>query len=938
MAVTMIRRMMGGCAVGAVALCVFAGQQDETAELQRQIDALAAAGGGTLRIGPGDHRTGALFFKPGVRLHLAKGARLVGAADPAAYPQALTRIEGQSRVYWPAIVNADRCDGFAISGEGEIDGDGEETWRAFWTGLRADPRHFTNTDPSLLRPRVLYVSNSKDVDISGVTFRNSRFWTTHFYRCTGVSVHDCTIVAEVLMGTCGPSTDAIDIDNCRNVSVRRVKMDVNDDAVVIKGGKGAWADDYVRHPENGPTENVLVEDCTFGALCHACLTLGSECPAATNVVMRNCRVGGAGTLLNLKMRTDTPQHYADVLVEKCRGTCRVGLRVGAWTQYADFGGRTPAELKSFADGVVMRDCSIDFLETPVKFKRDDSAFATSHMDICLEKANDVECVRTESFVMPTRIVWATNAQDAALLLTPRHGQVPEGLFLKGSGCRLCATDGTPSAILLDFGRELHGRVQIGNGAAGRGAKVRVRFGESVGEAMSELGEKGAQNDHAIRDAVVELPWLGSREIGNTGFRFVRIDAVEGVCDLQFVRAVSVMRPMKRLGAFRCSDERLNRIFETAVRTVGLCCQDYLWDGIKRDRLAWTGDLHPETMAVLNVFGADAILSQTLDYLAKTTPPETWANGFPTYTLWWIRNLAAWYRFTGDTAGLARHADYLEKVFAHVATRLPDGVWQNEGAVGSFLDWPTHNNPKAEQAGAQALALLAVEDVRFLADALERTALANAARDLAEKMRTLRPDACGTKSTAALLALSGLREPREMFAEVLSRNGHADVSTFYGYYMIEAMSASGEGQRALDTVRDYWGGMLDMGATSFWEDFNLSWTNNACRIDEFPVPGKKDIHGDFGNYCYKGFRHSLCHGWSSGPASWCVNRILGIRPLEAGCRKVAVEPFLGDLEWAEGAMALPDGSSVKVAVRKAPDGSLKTDVSAPDWVEIRVGQK
>ena len=156
--------------------------------------------------------------------------------------------------------------------------------------------------------------------------------------------------------------------------------------------------------------------------------------------------------------------------------------------------------------------------------------------------------RTESFVMPTRIVWATNAQDAALLLTPRHGQVPEGLFLKGSGCRLCATDGTPSAILLDFGRELHGRVQIGNGAAGRGAKVRVRFGESVGEAMSELGEKDAQNDHAIRDAVVELPWLGSREIGNTGFRFVRIDAVEGVCDLQFVRAVSVMRPMKRLGA------------------------------------------------------------------------------------------------------------------------------------------------------------------------------------------------------------------------------------------------------------------------------------------------------------------------------------------------------------------------------------------------------
>ena len=174
---------------------------------------------------------------------------------------------------------------------------------------------------------------------------------------------------------------------------------------------------------------------------------------------------------------------------------------------------------------------------------------------------------------------------------------------------------------------------------------------------------------------------------------------------------------------------------------------------------------------------------------------------------------------------------------------------------------------------------------------------------------------------------------EMYREVLGRDGNEKVSTFYGYYMLEAMSAANEGQRALNTVRDYWGGMLDMGATSFWEDFNLAWTNNCFRIDELPVAGKKDVHGDYGEFCYKGFRHSLCHGWSAGPASWCINRVLGIRVADVGCRTVEVRPDLGDLEWAEGTMALPDGNSIFVRAERGRDGRPSLTVRAPDWVKV-----
>ena len=324
---------------------------DLTAELQARIDALAEKGG-TLVLEPGLYRTGALFFRPGVNLRLERGAVLRGSDDAAGYPMRETRIEGETCLYYPALVNADGCDGFTVSGEGVIDGHGLPTWEGFWA-LRKRKPNCTNKE--LMRPRLFYVSNSKDVEVSGVTFKNAKFWTTHYYRCSNLNVHDCHIVSETIRGVKGPSTDAIDLDNCRDVTIRRVRMDVNDDGVAIKGGKGPWADDPARCPGNGPTEHVLIEDCDFGPGCHSCLTLGSECPAATNVTMRNCRVERAGNILNLKMRADTPQRYHGIRVEHMTGRCHTVLNVRAWNQFFDLKGRKDPP-KSYASGIRFADC------------------------------------------------------------------------------------------------------------------------------------------------------------------------------------------------------------------------------------------------------------------------------------------------------------------------------------------------------------------------------------------------------------------------------------------------------------------------------------------------------------------------------------------------------------------------------------------------------
>ena len=240
---------------------------------------------------------------------------------------------------------------------------------------------------------------------------------------------------------------------------------------------------------------------------------------------------------------------------------------------------------------------------------------------------------------------------------------------------------------------------------------------------------------------------------------------------------------------------------------------------------------------------------------------------------------------------------------------------------------------------QALALITWSEGAFLADELGDGDLAANCRRTVARFETLRGklEPHGSKQAAAMLALSGLRKPEEMFAQVRGRDGVHGMSTFYGYYMLEAISAAGEDRFALNAVRDYWGAMLDVGATSFWEDFNVDWTNNCFRIDELPVAGKKDIHGDYGEFCYSGFRHSLCHGWSCGPVQWCIAHVLGLESTGVGGRTVRVKPFLGDLEWAEGALPTVQGV-VRVRHEKRPDGSIDTKIDAPPGVKITDGTK
>lgn len=321
-----------------------------TREIQQLIDKISEIGGGVLVVPAGTYRTGALFFKQGVNLYIAENGMLLGSDDIADYPVMDTRIEGEFCKYFSALINVDGVDGWTMCGPGTIDGNGLRSWKAFWLRREWNPQ-CTNKDEQ--RPRLVYISNSANVVVADLHLQNAHFWTNHVYRSHHVKFLGCHIFSPA-SPVKAPSTDAIDLDVCSDVLVKNCYMEVNDDAVVLKGGKGPFAD---TDEHNGANERIIVEDCEYG-FCHGCLTLGSESIHNRNIILRRIQVSCGNNLLWLKMRPDTPQRYEYILVEQISGKIHNFMNINPWTQFFDLKGRKDIP-KSYAEHITMRDCKCE---------------------------------------------------------------------------------------------------------------------------------------------------------------------------------------------------------------------------------------------------------------------------------------------------------------------------------------------------------------------------------------------------------------------------------------------------------------------------------------------------------------------------------------------------------------------------------------------------
>jgi hypothetical protein len=181
---------------------------------------------------------------------------------------------------------------------------------------------------------------------------------------------------------------------------------------------------------------------------------------------------------------------------------------------------------------------------------------------------------------------------------------------------------------------------------------------------------------------------------------------------------------------------------------------------------------------------------------------------------------------------------------------------------------------------------------------------------------------------AMAVLSGAADPAQ-YADIwkasLSSVGKIKhnaliITPYYNYYVISAMAKMGHRAEALDWIRQYWGGMVDEGATSFWEGYDPSWY-------------KDDTHGSLQADNMSGYRVSLAHGWSSGVTPWLMEEVLGIHATGPGFSSVDIRPDLIDLAWAKGGEPTPRGM-LNVSLKKQ-DAGTAIELDLPAGTDARV---
>ena len=331
--------------------------------------------------------------------------------------------------------------------------------------------------------------------------------------------------------------------------------------------------------------------------------------------------------------------------------------------------------------------------------------------------------------------------------------------------------------------------------------------------------------------------------GQTGFRFVRIDNISD-SDFSFacVSAAYTHLEEQPVGNFCCDDEEVNRIFDVAVHTLYLNMQNGLWDGVKRDRLVWIGDMHPEVKGVLDLFGAHPLVEKGLAESAEHNPVPAWITGFPSYSVWWLAVLCDYCYRTGRLDFARSQSDYLLSVLKRLDVyATEDGIMDmTKDGGGSefcryFLNWET-NEEDGRESGLRGLTLWTVKKCSELLKELEMDA--SVADNIIRKLSKNSAFYGQSKAVAALYALG--YEPKGRAKELLEEGGALGFSTFISSYILCALADMGKGEIGIKAMKEFYGGMLSRGATSFWESYEPSWLEKSGRIDEFTPSGLREI--------------------------------------------------------------------------------------------------
>lgn len=532
-----------------------------------------------------------------------------------------------------------------------------------------------------------------------------------------------------------------------------------------------------------------------------------------------------------------------------------------------------------------------------------------------DKADDVPCESSSRFVDPQ------TPPGLSKLPTHRRNPVWSGVPAGDSGLILTA----------DFGEETYGYLRF-HDVKGSGA-VKIIYAESEAEMKAvDLAntEKGALDGWEM----VELSETKEfRHKVAYGFRYIGVVRASGDVSIGGISMDYETKAMPVRGSFRCSDEELNRIWDVSVHTLELTCREVFIEGVKRDHWVWSGDAVQSFLMNYYVFGDYDGCRDTLWTLRGKDPVKCHLNRIMDYTFYWFDAVERYRMYSGDKVFARQVYPRMKSLMEFALSRL-DGEGRPADREGDwmFIDWAPKELPNygGVTSFEQMLLVRALEATAGVARDVGAGSDAEAYLARAKKLRAEIVPRYWNAEKGALMHMvynDGRVDPmltrypnmfglfygyfddaqkQSVVKNVMLNDGVMKIQTPYmRFYELEALCAIGMQSKVLGEMKSYWGGMLKLGATSFWELYNPDEKGEA----HYAMYGRR-------------FGRSLCHAWGASPVYLIGRYYLGVTPTSPGFEKYEVKPNLGGLEWMEGDVPTPWG---KIHVRVDKSGHKVTEI-------------
>lgn len=465
-----------------------------------------------------------------------------------------------------------------------------------------------------------------------------------------------------------------------------------------------------------------------------------------------------------------------------------------------------------------------------------------------------------------------------------------------------------NGILYDFGKETFGFVKF-HGLKGNG-QVNIYYGESAEEALSV--DHCETLDRLPIENVVASDFTVA---GSKAFRYVYIEKDNSI-SYDSLSMLFEYLPLEHKGSFRCNDEQINKIWDVASYTLHLTTREFFIDGLKRDRWMWSGDAYQSYLMNYYLFFDSPSVSRTTFALRGKDPVTSHINTIMDYTFYWFLGILDFYQYTGNKELIEQLYPRMKSLMDYCLSRRNDeGMMQGLPGDWVFIDWADFQMSKAgEVSFEQLLFCRSLETMALCANIMNDTdnekLYTKLATDLKSKLINvfwsdtqhafIHNRENGVVSTqvtpftnmfAVLFNYLDQEKNNSVKENVLLNPDALKITTPYmRFYELEALCKLGEQNYVLNEIRDYWGGMLKLGATSFWEKYN----------PEEKYPELLSMYG-------RPFGKSLCHSWGASPIYLLGKYYLGVEPVLPGYETYLIEPCLGDLQWIEGDVPTPGGN-------------------------------